>query len=95
MIVRVLAAGAAKPNGGKALEAEVARLKASVLAAQDQRWRESSDCERMGDRRQLDRFRPGSDDQPDIRGIQSSPYLGGRNVPSVQSGGKWRETNRA
>ena len=91
MLVRILAAGAAQPLRSKVAESELFRLQTGVLASQEKSRRQSSGCERVRDGCQLDRFRPGPDDQPNIRETQSSPYLGGGNVPSVESAGKWHE----
>jgi hypothetical protein len=44
-----------------------------VLTGEDQRRRQAAPCERVGDGLQLDGFRPGAEDQPDIGETQPSP----------------------
>jgi hypothetical protein len=52
---------------------EFARVEAGMLTGEDQRRREIPGGQSAGDRRQLDRFGPGPDDQPDIVERQPSP----------------------
>jgi hypothetical protein len=44
-----------------------------MLTGEDESRREPARRQRMSDRRHLDGFRPGPDDQPDIEGSQYSP----------------------
>jgi hypothetical protein len=71
--MRVLFAGAMQAFGREAFEPMVLRIEPGVLPGQDERRRQPALGERGRDGRQLDRFRPGPDDQPDVGGIQSSP----------------------
>jgi hypothetical protein len=48
-------------------------VEAGVLAGDEQRQRDPAFGEGAGDGSQLDRFRPGPDDQPDISEMQPSP----------------------
>jgi hypothetical protein len=51
-----------------------------MLAGQDQARRQAACRQRGGERRQLDRFRAGSDDEVDTLEGQASPWLGGANM---------------
>jgi hypothetical protein len=44
-----------------------------MLPGQDQAGHQPAPGKRVCDGRKFDRFGPGADDQPDIRGIQPSP----------------------
>jgi hypothetical protein len=55
------------------VEAVLARIEACVLAREDQARRNAARGQRVGEGRQFDRFRPGADDQPYVRGTQPSP----------------------
>ena len=48
-------------------------IEAGMLPGDNQRGLQVEAGERAGDGRQLDRFGPGADDQPDIRATQISP----------------------
>ena len=71
--VRVLLAGTVQPFHAKCAEPETRGIEIRVLAGEDERGREPTLRQRMRDRRLLDGFRPGPDDQPDIVAIQPSP----------------------
>jgi hypothetical protein len=71
MGMRILLAGALQENARIAAESKVVGIE-RLLARQDERGRQSARRERMRDGRQLDRFGPGPDDQPDV-GEQPSP----------------------
>jgi hypothetical protein len=73
MPVRIFFAAAVEPFGVKVAEPEVVRLQRRVLAGEDERRRKPAPGERSGDGSQLDCFRPGADNQPDIRETQPSP----------------------
>jgi len=73
MLVRVLFAGAAEPVRRKPAESEIPGIEARMLPGEDERRRQPALDERGRDGRQLDRFRPGPNDQPDIGRTQSSP----------------------
>jgi hypothetical protein len=51
----------------------VGRIKRGMLPGEDPRGREAALGERVGDGGEFDRFRPGADDQPYVRGLQPSP----------------------
>lgn len=71
--VRILLAGAFEPFGRIAIQPEVRGIERRVLARDDQPWRQPAFGEGLRERRQLDCFRPGADDQPDVDAIQPSP----------------------
>lgn len=73
MIVRVFFASASKPRCRIPIETEAAGIEIRMLARQDDRRGKPALGERMGDRGKLDGFRPGPDDQPNLRGTQPSP----------------------
>jgi hypothetical protein len=73
MTMRVLFAWAAEANRRESGKPELRGIERRVLAGEDQARRESAGGKRMGYGRQLDRFRPGPDDQPNIRETQPSP----------------------
>jgi hypothetical protein len=51
-------------------ETEAAGIQTRVLSRKHKRRHQPALGERVRDGRQLDRFRPGADDQPDIGGMQ-------------------------
>jgi hypothetical protein len=53
-------------------KAEIGAIEVGVLSGDDQRRAAIEGGERAGERRELDRFGPRADDQPDIRGTQIS-----------------------
>jgi hypothetical protein len=71
--VRVLLAGAAERDAGKAAEPELGGIEQRMLSGEDQDRREASRGQRAGYRRELDGFRPGADDQPNVSAVQPSP----------------------
>jgi hypothetical protein len=71
--VRVLLPGDRKPVHGQMPKAVFVEVEAGVLAGDEQRQRDPAFGEGAGDGSQLDRFRPGPDDQPDISEMQPSP----------------------
>jgi hypothetical protein len=73
MPVRILLAGTFQRLRQIAAEPEVSGIEDRVLARKDQPRRQPALGESMGERRQLDGFRSGADDQPDIYSIQPSP----------------------
>jgi hypothetical protein len=73
MAVRILLAGTFQPLGRIAIQPEVHRIERRMLAGDDQSRRQPAFGEGMRQRRQLDCFRPGPDDQPDMDAIQASP----------------------
>jgi hypothetical protein len=73
MSVRVLPAGTVQQPAREAFEPELGRIERGVLSGEDERRHQPMRKQRAGDGPQLDRFRPGPDDQPDIGGTQSPP----------------------
>jgi hypothetical protein len=73
MSVRVLSAGAAKVHARESIEGKLARLEMRVLSGEDQRRCDAARDQRARDGLQFDGFRPGADDQPNVRGTQPSP----------------------
>ena len=83
MIVRILLPVALQPSRRKSVEPELSGLESWMLPGENELRLSASCLQGMGDRCELDGFGAGADDQPNIRGLQSSPYLGGGNLPSV------------
>jgi len=54
-------------------EAMIGGIKVGMLSGQDQSRPRIASRESSGDRGKLDRFGPGADDQPNVRGLQPSP----------------------
>jgi hypothetical protein len=73
MRVTVLLVRTAKRCACEIAEAQRARIKIRILSREDDQWREAARGERRGDGLQFDGFRPGPDDQPNVRKIQLSP----------------------
>ncbi len=71
--VGILLAGTAELERGINVQAMVARIERSMLPGEDERGRQPALGERAGDGGEFDRFRPGADDQPYVRGLQPSP----------------------
>jgi hypothetical protein len=71
--MRILLTGAIEPMPRKVPEAVVVGAQLSVLPRDNQRRLDPARNERAGEGRQLDRFRPGPDDQPDVPETQPSP----------------------
>jgi hypothetical protein len=71
--VRVLFPRKLEPPRREMPKAVFVEVKAGVLAGNEQRRRDPAFGESAGDRSQLDRFRPGPDDQTDISEVQLSP----------------------
>jgi len=65
--------GTFEPVRCKSAQAERIRIEAGMLACQDEPGDDSTFGQRTRYWRQLDGFRPGPDDQPDIYAIQLSP----------------------
>ena len=55
-------------------------VEADMLAGKDQARPHIASGERSGDGGELDCFGPGADDEPDIRGVQTSPSFGWINL---------------
>jgi hypothetical protein len=73
VIVRIFPAGAGKVDGWKAIEAELARVQPLMLTGKNQARRYAARFERSGNGPQLDCFRSGANDQPDVGETQPSP----------------------
>ena len=72
-MMRVRCAGAMEARGLALAQPIVAGIEVMMLPGEDQ-GRLQADCrESSGDGRELDRFGPCADDQPDIRETQISP----------------------
>jgi hypothetical protein len=71
--VGVLLPRTAKIDPGEFIQSELPRIQLAVLARENKRGRDAVRQQRTGDGLQLDGFRPGADDQPDIAGTQPSP----------------------
>ena len=71
--VRVLLAGAMQLFDSEAGQTEIAGVKVGMLPGEDQLGQNATLGECVGERRELDCFRPGADHEPDIYAIQSSP----------------------
>jgi hypothetical protein len=72
MGVGVPLAGTAELNRRKAVQSELERVK-RLLPGEDQRRANALGSKRPRKGRQLDRFRSGANDQPDIEYVQPSP----------------------
>jgi hypothetical protein len=73
MPVRVFVSPTPEAHRGIRLKPEFAGIESEVLAGEHERRRQAAIAQRMGDRRQLDGFRPGPDDQPYVGETQPSP----------------------
>ena len=73
MGMRIFLARAVEPVGRIAGELKFAGIKGSVLAGQDQAWRNAVRSQRVRQRGQFDRFGPGADDQSNVGETQPSP----------------------
>jgi hypothetical protein len=73
VLVRILLTGTAEERRRKQVEAELAGLQRAMLPAEHERRNDPTRRERGGDGLELDRFRPGANDQPYVRGKQPSP----------------------
>ena len=71
--VRVFLAEAIELEAAVSRQGRSRAIEPVVLAGEDQRRHDPALGERVGDWGQLDGFRPGPDDQPDIRETQPSP----------------------
>jgi hypothetical protein len=71
--VRIGFAWAAEADGRIGLKPELGGIESEMLVSEHERRWHAAIAERMGDGRQFDGFRPGSDDQPYIGKTQSSP----------------------
>jgi hypothetical protein len=71
--VRVLLAGAGEIDPRIAVEPVLGRIERVVLPGEDQARVQAARGQRGGDGCQLDRFRPGANDQPYVPAIQPSP----------------------
>jgi hypothetical protein len=79
MLMRRRSAGAIQRNARKLAQPVLRKVQIRMLARKDDRRPKSALIERSGDGAQLDGFGAGSNDQPDIRAVQSSPWLGAVN----------------
>jgi len=84
---------ALQPGDFKTVHVEFSRIKLCVLSREDQPGASAALPESIGHGCKFDCFRPGSDDQPYICGMQPSPYLGGSNLPPLRM--KCNMTGRA
>ena len=73
MLVGIDYPSAMQADGCVAAELERRRVEARMLAGENQARRQSVRGERLRNRSELDGFGSGADDQPDLRGMQSSP----------------------
>jgi hypothetical protein len=73
MSVGVLLPRTAKIDPGEFMQSKLSRIQLAVLARENKRRCDAVRQQRTGDGLQLDGFRPGADDQPDIPGTQLSP----------------------
>jgi len=71
--VRIRGARAIETRDGIAIKSEIGRIEVGMLSGQDEGGLEAEPGKAGGDRRELDRFGPRADDQPDIRATQISP----------------------
>jgi hypothetical protein len=71
--VRVLFARAAEAHKRKAAEPELVEPQLRVLSGEHERGPAAESGERLCNGGHLDRFRPGSNDQPDVGETQYSP----------------------
>jgi hypothetical protein len=55
------------------VQAMVPWIERSMLPGEDERGHQPALGERVSDGGEFDRFRPGADDQPYVRGLQPSP----------------------
>ena len=78
--MRVLRARAVQPGRRICAETMVGEVEVDVLAGDDQDRPHAASRKRSGDGRKLDRFGPRADDEPDIRGMQTSPSFGRINL---------------
>ena len=74
--VRVLRAWAIQPGRRIGPETMVRGVEVDVLAGEDQARPNVARRKRSGDGSKLNRFGAGADDEPDIRGVQTSPSFG-------------------
>lgn len=81
MGVRVFQSPALQAGGGISRKVEFSRIELGVLAGEDQPRSRTLRGKSVCHGSKFDRLGPGSDDQPYIRGLQSSPYLGEGNLP--------------
>ena len=61
----------------------VSRIETGVLAGQNDGRSQAALGERCGNWTKFNGFGAGPDDQPDIRAVQSSPWLGRVNLPPL------------
>jgi len=73
MRVRVVVSGTIENDRRIVSQSIFGRIEPGMLAANDERRHDAALSKSAGDGSQFDRFRPGADDQPDIRGTQYSP----------------------
>jgi hypothetical protein len=73
MAVRVFLPGTEKPLKRERAEPISAQPQVRMLPGEHDRRRKPALGKRVRDRRQLDQFGPGADDQADIRETQPSP----------------------
>lgn len=71
--VGILLADAMEASCWVSREAIFDHIKDRMLAGENERRRNAARSKGASDGSQLDRFRPGADDQPDIRDAQYSP----------------------
>jgi hypothetical protein len=80
VLVRVGSPRAVQPGRRVRAQPMVGGVEIDVLAGQDQAGPHVASRKRSGDGGKLDRFGSGADDEPDIRGSQTSPSFGRINL---------------
>jgi hypothetical protein len=78
--VRILRSWTVQPGRLISPEAMVGGVEVDMLAGEDQARADIASAERPGDGGKLDRFGASADDEPDIRGMQTSPSFGRINL---------------
>jgi len=73
MRMRLVAVYTAEMDARKTFKSERAWLEHGILTRQDQAWPDAARFQRTGDWLQLESFRLGPNDQPDIGCTQASP----------------------
>lgn len=89
MAMRCLAARLLQPHDSQIAQAIGRRIEIGMLAGEDDRRLQPALAKRGGDGTEFDGFGAGPYDQPDIRAVQCSPWLGGINLPPLWTKGKW------
>ena len=89
MAMRRGAAWLVQPHHSQIAEVIGRRVEIRVLSGQDDGRLQPALAKRGGDRTKFDGFGAGPYDQPDIRAVQCSPWLGRINLPPLWTKGKW------